>query len=538
IKNLSETMINLSTVSTEPVPAKPEENSKEKTTENNDKKTTSENSDKKTTTKDGKTNTEKEKKPEPEPIKITEKELVKVSEDGMNLYFFENFDMKNHRGDLYHIVGGKKGNRTKIASNVFYNISLSKNGQAVLYLENASENGDNGQLSCWNATTKACEVLDKNVVEGNFGFSQDGNSVLFINAYNSEYHVGNLNVRSFAKGETASRQLDSDVAATFGTNPTGNIKVYAKNYNKDDETFDLYRIKDGEAPTQIGTKAKLPPVFLEKSDKLYAYDSFDKDSHKVVSINLDNNDKKEIGTEITNIIGVSKDELSIVFSKEYDNKGTQIIDYYYVSSDAVAPQKIANNVGVFEDDQHSRIVQFAINEDFTRVAYISGFNAEKERGSLYTESIQNGYVGTEKRISDDAYSCNVSTDGTVVRFATNYNKDTNTVAISSFFNGNTAKLAEGVGSSSFTFDKNADSTVYARNYDAQKKSGKLECVDRNGKVKDIVSEVNAYGLKDTGKTIFFTNLNQENGRFNLHIVDAKGEKQTEIDTDVTKVLVY
>ena len=471
-------------------------------------------------------------------ITLTEKDLVKISPDGTVTYYFENFNMASRSGDLVAVTSGKKGSKQTIAANVFYDLVLSKDGKSLLFLSEATPYGENGRLFYWTQKMDAPQQLEEGVLKQNFKFAQDGKSVLYISGYNPEYHVGNLMVRSLAKGVGDGQQVDSDVAAVFGTNPTGTIRVYAKNYNKEDGTFDVYSVKDNSSPAQLTTKSGKEPVFLEKSDWIYAYDTFESDAHTLASINLENGEKKNLTTEVTEIVQVSKDESAVAFTKEYDNEGKRLIDYYYVGSDGIPPQKIANNVGIFEDDQHARIVQFDISDDFSRVAYIAGFNPDEERGALYTESIINGVVGTEKRISDNAYSCNVSADGAVVRYADSYNKDGNSVDILAYSNSNTQTLAQGVGSSSFTFDRNGEYTVYARNYDAQTRSGALETVDKKAKMTAIMTEVNAYGLKDNGETIFFKNLNQETNQIDLYYASQKGDKTTAMDTGVTKVLVY
>lgn len=470
---------------------------------------------------------------------ITEEDLVQISSDGKHVYYFSNFDLTNHCGDLYYIADGNANTQVKIASDVYYKIELSNAGDSVMFLSGATPNGAEGQLNYWNANDETLEVLESSVTDGLYCFSGDGKSVFYVTAYNAEYYVGNLFVKQVGKKAGESIMLDTDVALLFGSNADGTVGIYAKNYQRDTGAFDVYSIKTAEEiPTLIAGGAKRAPVLLERSNSLYAYESEKDGFHNLLSVNLETNAKKKLADEITEVTNISQDEGAVVYAKRYDNNGTQIIDYYYVSAEAANPQKIANNVGVFVDDQHAQIVQFSVSDDLTKVAYIAGFDTNQERGTLYTITITNGFAGSERQISDTAYSCDVSADGATIRYAANYNRDQNTVELFSYEGGQSASLATNVGSSSFTFDRTAEDTVYATDYNVETRSGNLFGVTHNGKTRTIQENVNAYGLKDNGETIFFKNLNMENNHFDLYSAKAQSTKIKQLDSGVSKVLIY
>ncbi len=512
----------------EEAPAKEEVSEKDEKSDKDEKKT----SDKKSDKEDKKTEESKE-------TAFSKKDLLQYSKDGKNMYFFENFDMIDYSGDLVYIPENDVKKKVKIASNIFYKFLISEDGKSVMFLSGANSDGTDGQLCYWNANEKKVEILAASVSDGFYSFSADSSTALYVTEYNPEYYVGNLYSKTVGKKIGESKMLDSDVSMLFGANFDGSVAIYGKSYHKDTEIFDVYSIKpNDDMPTLIAGSTKLAPVILKANNSIYAYEAEKDGFHNLVFINLASNAKKKLADGITEITNISTDELSVVYTKAYDNDGKKIIDYYYVNSAEANSQKIANNVGVFLDDQHARIVQFAISDDLSTVAYIAGFDTNSEHGTLYTASVMNGFVGGEKQISNTAYSCHVSTDGSVIRYAANYDKDSNSVELLSYIGGETKSLATGVGSSSFTFDKLGLDTVYATNFDFTTQTGKLFGVNQKGKTRKIQEDVNAYGLKANGNTIFFKNMSIEGDKFDLYNVKAESSKVKEIDTDVNMVLKY
>ena len=95
-------------------------------------------------------------------------------------------------------------------------------------------------------------------------------------------------------------------------------------------------------------------------------------------------------------------------------------DYYYANQAQSEGQIIAENITVLDDEDHKRVSQFEINDDFTRAVYIQGYDVANESGGLYTVAINNGAVGSDRKISDTAYSCNITPDGLTIRYADSY----------------------------------------------------------------------------------------------------------------------
>jgi len=132
---------------------------------------------------------------------------------------------------------------------------------------------------------------------------------------------------------------------------------------------------------------------------------------------LNKNESQKIASDITEIIAISKDETQVLFNKVYK---TGFADYY-IYTEGKEPVKVADNVNSFTKTDHAIVSQFAFSKDFSRIAYISGFDPAKESGALYVSRYRKGKpVRESKKITDEAYSCSVSQDGNAVWYASNF----------------------------------------------------------------------------------------------------------------------
>lgn len=480
------------------------------------------------------TNSDQSSQEQPEEIPLTEKDLVTISSDGLYTYYFENFNMNTKRGTLAYVKNDKKKSKTILADNVYYAIEVSPDGKSVLYLKDTNDEGDGGQLQYWNIKSEQPEMIEENICKDNFVFAQDGLTALFIKNFNPDVHTGDLCLRTFAKGGKTD-ELDYEVSAVFGSTPKGDIYIYGKGYDMETNVFDVYSKKLGEDAKLCTERTALAPILLSKTEGIYSYADSNNNLQNLYYIDFATGNNHRIASDVSKVEKVRRDEGAVVYSTVYDEN---IRDYYFVTAAEANNQKIANNVLMVEEAAAEGIQQFDISDDFSRVAYIAGFDLEKRSGALYTAGIVNGYVGTEKRISDNVCYCDVSSDGAIVRFAANYSLNNNTVDLISYANSNTLNLTNEVGAASFTFDESGDKTVCARDYNAEARSGNLEYVDKEAKTTQIMESVHSYGLKRTGETIFTTNLNAETGEFSLYTVNKKGGSQKLIAENVTQILKY
>ena len=468
---------------------------------------------------------------------IKEKELINYTADGTLSFFLDNADLNNNTGSLQYTQNGKKNSTVKIADNVYYDIEIAEDGSGVLYLTDTDEFGAGGTLNFWSNISKKAVKLSDNVNIGNFRFGQNGNSALYITEYNGEYFVGDLYLAGITKGEVAeAKKIESDVYKVFGTNPTGKSVVYAKNYNTENECFEIYLKNDnlGE-PVMVTDGSRIEPVFLKNSEGMYIGGTYEEYYQSLYYASLENGEKEKIAGGLTEIIKMSKDEQAVVFRKA-NAEGTAF-DYFYANQAGTEGQLIAENVTVLDDEDHKKVSQFEINDDFTKAAFIQGYDLANESGALFFVSITNGVVGSDKKISDTAYSCNITPDGQTIRYADNYDIKWNLVTLNAYTGEQSKVLAQEVGAGAFSFDKTGSYIVYAKNYSLETRTGDVYCVDNKGKTVEVVKGVSSYGLKNNGEIVYYNK--QDNGsNFELFFTREDGKKSKSIDKDVTKVVLY
>lgn len=461
----------------------------------------------------------------------TEKQLVNISADGMYTYFFENVNVNNGRGDLVYYQNSSPKSRKVVASSVYYKIKIGKDGKSVLYLKNTDDTGYHGELCYWNPSLKESVTVEQDICSDNFVLAQDGLSVLYIKNFNPIVNTGDLCLGSIGKDGISSSVIDDNTAFVFGTTPKSDVYLYAKDYDTKTGTYGLYGRKSTESAKLYAEKAFLPPVILEKSEALYAYSDYHENFQNISYVNLESGQADVIAENVTEIDRIRVDEGAIIYTKTYE---TGMSDYYVVENAASASQKIANAVAV----NTGGAVQFDAADDFSRVAYISGYDADSCQGALFTLSINMGYVGTEKRISDAAYSCDVSANGAVVRFATEYNKETATVSLVAYTNSNTVTLAEEVSAGAFTYDKAGEVMVFAANVVTDPVvSGDIKSVNSKGRIRKIAEGMSSYGLKKDGSILLLRRADGQDGG-ELFCTDSKGKKAKLVDEGVTKAVMY
>ncbi len=477
-----------------------------------------------------------EKAAEPDFYPVKEKELITNTDDGAGVYFIDNADLNSNTGALNYSKNGVKNGTVKIDDGVYYDIAVSSDGTGVLYLKDTDRYGAGGTLEYWSSVTGAAVELAKNVLPGHYLFDLNANCVLYINEYNGEYNVGDLYLTSLTKGEvTDTRKVDSDVYDVYGANTSGNAAVYSKGFNDETGCFDLYLQKEDGEIVSIVEGSRCEPVLQSTADGMYAGGTYEDYYQSLYYVSLLNGEKEKISGNLTEIVGMSGDELAVVFRKA-NAEGTAF-DYYYAHRDAAEGQLLAENITVLDDEEHKRVSQFEISDDFTKAAYIEGYDVATESGALFVVSITNGVVGSDKKISDTAYSCDITPDGQTVRFADSYDTTWNLVTLNAYTADKNTVLAEEVGAGAFTFDQNGSYIVYAKNYSLETRTGDVYCVNNDGKTREVVKDVSSYGLKSNGYIVYYNN--QSGGSsFELFCAREDGKREKSVDKDVTEVVSY
>ncbi len=467
--------------------------------------------------------------------KLTEKDMIRVSESGATVYFLENVNMNTRAGNLVFYENGRKKSRTVLAQNVYYDIELGRDGVSVMYLKNADETGSHGELCYWKPGMKNEVSLATDISAGKFAFAQDCASVTYIKNFDTEEYAGDLCYLNLSRDAESAKRVDERVSFVFGTTPKSKTYFYAKNYNTETGTYDLYVQSDAEGPKMIAEKGLLAPVISQKTETAFVYSNYSKNFQTLNCVDLSTGSNTMLAEEMTEIVKIRIDDGAVIYSKAYESEKA---DYYFVNAKTPTPQTVATAINL-KAEKKASVVCFDASDDFSRIAYIGGFDTEANRGALYTMSVINDYAGSEIRISDDAYACDVSADGSVVRFATSYDADKNTVNIVSYANSNTLGLADGAAVGAFTFDKLGEYAIYAIEVDPEVSSGKIQAVNQKGKIKELAEDISAYGLKKDGTVLLLKKtLNGDAHVSSLYRTSAKGGKPKHIAEGVTKVISY
>lgn len=473
------------------------------------------------------------KESEAEPIK--EKDLINYTTAGDMTYFIDNADMNTNSGVLNYVDCDKKRSLRSISDNVYYGIETSDDGKAVLYLTGANEYGEGGTLNYWSVSIEKPVKVSENVSAGNFMFAAGGSEIVYVSNYNDKYCVGDLYLSSIVKGEVGeSRKIDSDVYKAFGTNAAGKTVVYAKNYNSDTLCFDVYMMKDkASEPVRIADASRCEPIICQTTENMYVGGNYTDYYQSLYYASLESGQKERIATGLTELIEMSKEENAVVFRKA--NASGTAFDYFYASRDGSEAQELAMNITVLDDADHKRVCQFDINDSFTKAIYIQNYDTAAECGQLFSVAINNGAVASDKKISDTAYSCNLTADGSVIRFADNYDTTWNLVTLNAYADEKLQILAQEVGAGAFTFDKAGEHIVYAKNYSLETKTGDVYCVSNKGKAAEVAKGVSTYGLKADGEIVYSTSGDKGNS---LYFTSPSGKRSKNIDKDITKVITY
>lgn len=465
---------------------------------------------------------------------LTEKDLIKVSESGAVTYFFENVNMNTKTGNLVYYENGKKKSRTVLAQNVYYDIELGNDGASVMYVKNTDNDGMHGELCYWKPEMKEQTTVEMDIGSGNFALAQDCMSATYIKNFNPTVHTGDLCYVSFAEGAEPSKRVDEKVAFVFGTTPKSKTYFYAKNYDTKTGSYDLYIQSDTEGPKMLAEKGLLAPVISGKNESAFLYSNYRNNFQTLSYVDLAAGVNTKLEDEMTEIIRVRRDDGAVIYSKSYE---TDKADYYYVNAKSPNPQTVATAINTAA--VKAGTVAFDASDDFSKIAYIGGFDTAAGRGALYTMSVINDYAGSEMRISDDAYSCDVSSDGAVVRFATSYNAETNTVNLVSHSNSNTLGLADKAAVGAFTFDKTGEYAIYAKDVNADTVVGRIESVNKKARIKELDTDVHAYGLKKDGTVLLLKTVGEgDNQTTSLYRTTLKGGSVKLQTEGISRVLLY
>lgn len=465
---------------------------------------------------------------------MSETTLAQPSDNGEYVYYFENFDASSKSGDLMVCSIRKTSDKTKIASSVSENILISDDGRSVLFIQNGNIDGNMGTLQYWSRGMQEIWKIASDMDGGNFVFSQNGKQVLFIEKFNTTTRMGDLYLMDLRK-EAQRQKIDSDVCEVFGTDISGKRFIYGQNYNAADKSYDLYVKTMDSEKHRIADHTALPPIISEKNTRVYAYGAFESDTHNLYRIDLNKNESQKIASDITEIIAISKDETQVLFNKVYN---TGFADYY-IYTEGKEPVKVADNVNSFTKTDHAIVSQFAFSKDFSRIAYISGFDPAKESGALYVSRYRKGKpVRESKKITDEAYSCSVSQDGNTVWYASNFSVSRKIVDLYLYNQAESLKVADEIAVGQFSFGKVGNTITYLTDFNIDTGCGRLTISNKKLEKVQVADDIAAFSLKMNDDVIFLKEYNQTEKTFDLCYAASNGSATSLVESGVRRLLSY
>ncbi len=458
--------------------------------------------------------------------------LVRESKDGKLTYFFDNFDPETSSGTLKLVRSGRTKKIIEISQAVHNSLVMSDDGSELLYLQTADKNGDMGVLYYWNRSLDEPFKVATDIDHGTFGFAGEEDWVVFIQNFNRVDMKGDLYVKSLKELKEEKQKIDTDVCRIYGTNPGKAAYIYAKDYDANDKSFDIYAINKKGRTIRLGERTNRDPFMQRKKDNLFVYGLEEDGTNNLCTVEINSGKKEKIASGVSSILMLSKDEKTVVYDKVYNSK---LADYYAYSK-GKQPQMIAHNV-VVDYSAVANKPQMAVDKETTKILYISEFEAFKGGGTLNLCIYKKGKIVSEEQISEDVYAVYQAKDGKFI-VAKDYST-TRKIFDVYLLDGNELKLIkEEVSPEMFEVSKDGDNIFCITGFGVEGKYGNLEKINLKGEAEAITDNIFDFELTGEKDMLIYKNLNTDDGSFDLSLrLDGK-RKVADIDTKVDEIVGY
>lgn len=458
--------------------------------------------------------------------------IIKSTKDGKTTFFFEDYDPETNSGRLCMIKSGKIKKIIKIADAVHNSIVMSKDGEKLLYLQTTDKNGDMGVLYYWEKGIEEPFKIATDIDHGTFEFAGEGEYAIFLQNLNRVEMRGDLYAKSLEKLKDEKVKIDTDVCKLLGTSQDKGSHLYAKDYNAEDGSFDIYAINKKNRSIRLGERTKKNPFILKKKNSIYILGIADDGTNNLYSVDVNSGKKEKIASGVSNILMMSKDEKTVIYDKVYSGK---LADYYAYTR-GKQPLKIAGNV-VVDYNVVANKPQMAASFDGRRILYISEFETFKGGGTLTLCEYKNGRIVSEQQISEDVYACFRAEDDKFI-FLKDYSPSRKVCDVYILENGEMSLLKEEVSPEMFGISKSGDNIYYISNYNVEGAYGTLERMDMQGNVLELASEVFDFDVTTVDDVLFHKNLNSDDGSFDMYLIKNGRSDWTEINKGVDEILAY
>ncbi len=458
------------------------------------------------------------------------KDLVKKSKDGRFVYYFENYDPETNTGDLRLIKDGKKKKIEEIADAVHDSLVIAESGERVLYLQSTNKNGDMGVLFYWEVGMDAPFKLATDIDHETYVFSANETKALYLQNLNRVDMQGDLYVKDIEKLKEEKVKLDTGVCGIYGTNAKEKVYIYGKNYDKSDATFDIYAMNKKGETLRLGERTRRAPIVLKKQNSAFVFGATETNMHNLYSVNIDSGEKEKIAADVNLVLRISDDEKTIIYDKIYDGK----VSDYFIYTKGKQVQKFAENITI-EGRNTLTAPQAALKDDYSKIAYISGFDSVRGGGVLYTCEYKNGKVSDKKMIAEGVYSCYRTKNDEII-FAKDYSRTRKVFDIYLYSGNDIRLLKEEVYPEMFAMEKNGDNIFYITEYNVSGPHGRLEKMNVNGKTEQLATGVFSFEMTQKGNVLVNSNLNADNGNFDLYVIEKNKTECIEVDKGINALL--
>ncbi len=458
--------------------------------------------------------------------------IIKESKDGKRTFFFEDFDPETNSGVLKLVKSGRTKKVVEISPAVHNSIVMSNDGKDILYLQSTDENGDMGVLYYWNDGLDEPFKIATDIDSGTFSFAGDEKWALFIQNLNRVEMHGDLYAKSLEDLKEEKVKIETSVGKIYGVNPTKAAYIYAKDYDKNDKSFDIYAINKKGRSIRLGERTKRDPLMQKTKDKLFVYGMSEDNTSNLYTVDINNGKKEKIASGVNSILMLSKDEKTVIYDKVYIGS---IADYYAYTK-GKQPQMIAHNV-VVDYNAVSGKPQMAIDEDAEKILYISEFEGFKGGGTLKFVKYKRGQIVSEEQIAEDVHSVYRAEDGNFI-IAKDFST-TRKIFDVYLFDGKELKLLkEEVSPEMFDISRLGDNIYCVSGFGVEGKYGTLEKINLKGEVQTVQDGVFDFEVTPDDDLLIYKNLSTENGVFDLGLRLNGRKKILEIDKEVDEILGY
>lgn len=301
--------------------------------------------------------------------------LIKQRNNGRFLYFYDNIP----QGDKFaanlslYRLGGKT---EKIASGVYLNAAVNKDGTQAMFLKDYNFEKGYGDLYIYKNGDKSIKIAG-GVKADAYKFSDDGKTIAYVENSDKSEDKWDLTIQAY---DGPKEKVDTGIISIIDVGNAGSTVVYIKPGSKNEAVYDLYLKEKGVKAKCIASE--IADIMLDRNNNsffvLADYDA-EKKAGDLYFKEL-GKDKVKIDDNVLGIIKLGKNK----FEPEAQFMGNRTSDVLYFkdckidkgSGDLYIKRKDSNKVKVGTDIALSNPI---FSNDLRTIAY---YRADNENGIM------------------------------------------------------------------------------------------------------------------------------------------------------------